>query len=87
MFPQVRSEQVFVDCTTPESCLAQEIAEAGNEHQAFFLDAPISGGAAVANRGGLFIIVRGEASPFETLRKFFDVLGNLVVHKGLKGYE
>ncbi len=77
--------QVFVDFTTSEPSLAQEIAEAANERQAFALDAPVSGGDVGANRGTLSIMVGGEGSAFEALTPIFQVFGKVVMHHGLAG--
>jgi 3-hydroxyisobutyrate dehydrogenase-like beta-hydroxyacid dehydrogenase len=55
---------VLVDHTTASAELARELADAAAAHGAGFLDAPVSGGQAGAERGQLTIMVGGDATTF-----------------------
>ncbi|MEV6772576.1 NAD(P)-dependent oxidoreductase [Nocardia sp. NPDC051030] len=61
--------------------LAAECAEHGVE----FVDAPISGGAPAAQRGGLAVMVGGSTAAFEQVRGPFSHFGSLIVHAGEVG--
>jgi 3-hydroxyisobutyrate dehydrogenase-like beta-hydroxyacid dehydrogenase len=55
---------VLIDHTTASAELARELAAAATSRGAGFLDAPVSGGQAGAQRGQLTIMVGGEAATF-----------------------
>lgn len=80
-----RPGQVFVDLTTSEPNLAQEIAEQARDKRAVALDAPVSGGDVGAKQGTLSIMVGGDHSAFESLHPMFRVFGKIVVHHGSAG--
>jgi len=77
--------QVVVDCSTidPEVSRAQHqrVASTG----AAFLDAPLSGGTAGAERGTLTLMVGGDEAVLETVRPALDPFAGLVVHVGGPG--
>jgi 3-hydroxyisobutyrate dehydrogenase-like beta-hydroxyacid dehydrogenase len=58
---------VLVDHTTASAELAQELADAASQRGAGFLDAPVSGGQAGAQRGQLTIMVGGAAETFASI--------------------
>lgn len=64
----------------PDVCesLSQQCAERG----LLFLDAPVSGGALVAEQGALTVMCGGEAEAFERARPVFESFGKLIVHLG-----
>ncbi|WP_281202179.1 NAD(P)-dependent oxidoreductase [Nocardia jejuensis] len=61
--------------------LAAECAERGVE----FVDAPISGGAAGAQRGGLAVMIGGSEAAFAAVRAPFSSFASLLVHAGEVG--
>ncbi|MBL1073572.1 NAD(P)-dependent oxidoreductase [Nocardia sp. 2] len=61
--------------------LAAECAERGVE----FVDAPISGGAPAAQRGGLAVMVGGSPAAFEKVRAPFSRFASMLVHAGAVG--
>ena len=67
----LRAGSVLIDHTTASAELAHELAAAANRCGAGFLDAPVSGGQAGAQRGQLTIMVGGEPTTFEGVK---DVL-------------
>ena len=60
----LRRGSVLVDHTTASAELAQELAAAAHERGAGFLDAPVSGGQAGAQRGQLTIMAGGDPETF-----------------------
>jgi 3-hydroxyisobutyrate dehydrogenase len=77
--------QVFVDLTTSEPALAQEIAERAQEQHTFALDAPVSGGDVGATQGTLSIMVGGESSVYDVLTPILRAFGKVLVHHGPAG--
>jgi 3-hydroxyisobutyrate dehydrogenase len=74
-----------VDCSTidPEVERTQHDAVAGTG--AAYLDAPLSGGTAGAEKGTLTLMVGGEAATLEAVRPALDPFAGLVVHVGGPG--
>jgi 3-hydroxyisobutyrate dehydrogenase-like beta-hydroxyacid dehydrogenase len=58
---------VLIDHTTASAELARELATSAQSRGAGFLDAPVSGGQAGAQRGQLTIMVGGEPATFESV--------------------
>jgi 3-hydroxyisobutyrate dehydrogenase-like beta-hydroxyacid dehydrogenase len=67
----------------PDSCRrwADEVAAAGGA----LLDAPVSGGGAVAEEGRLLVLVGGDAEALERTRPVLATYGDPVVHLGPVG--
>lgn len=61
----MKAGAILVDHTTASAELAKELANAANEKQVSFLDAPVSGGQAGAENGVLTVMVGGEPEVFE----------------------
>jgi len=63
----LRRGAVLVDHTTASAELARELEAAARTRGAGFLDAPVSGGQAGAQRGQLTIMVGGEQATFDSV--------------------
>ncbi len=85
MLPSLGPGKVVVDCSTidPEVSRVQHqrIAAIG----AGFLDAPLSGGTAGAERGTLTLMVGGDEATLEAVRPALDPFAGLIVHVGGPG--
>jgi len=85
MLPALGPGQIVVDCSTidPEVSRAQhrEVASTG----ARFLDAPLSGGTAGAEKGSLTLMVGGDAETLEAARPALEPFAGLIVHVGGPG--
>jgi 3-hydroxyisobutyrate dehydrogenase-like beta-hydroxyacid dehydrogenase len=55
---------VFVDHTTASAAVARELAAAAAARGAAFIDAPVSGGQAGAEKGGLTVMCGGDPEPY-----------------------
>ena len=77
--------ETVVDMTTMSPSLARRIAVACEEKGAFFLDAPVSGGAPAARTGNLVIMVGGAEKAFNNVLPILQPLGRLVVRIGDSG--
>ena len=85
MLPVLGSGKTVVDCSTidPEVERAQH-ARVG-ESGAWYLDAPLSGGTAGAQKGTLTLMVGGDADVLARVRQAFEPFAGLVVHVGGPG--
>ena len=72
----------LVDCTSGEPATSRAIAARLAERNVDFLDAPVSGGVAGAEKGALTIMVGGEATVLERVRPVLMTVGQKIVHCG-----
>ena len=63
-FPEMRSGAVFVDHTTTSAALARKLAVDAAKHDLHFVDAPVSGGQAGAQKGQLTVMCGGDPAAF-----------------------
>ncbi|MGL4206724.1 MAG: NAD(P)-dependent oxidoreductase [Aeromonadaceae bacterium] len=76
---------LLIDHTTTSASLAEELAAACASIGAYFLDAPVSGGQAGAQRGALTIMLGGEASVVQQAEPFLACYGTRITHVGPHG--
>jgi|ERR1035441_7853349 2-hydroxy-3-oxopropionate reductase len=76
------ADRLIVDTTTLTPDQAREICSELAHRGIGFLDAPVSGGTAGAEKGTLGIMVGGEPALFERAKPVLDVIGSKVVHCG-----
>lgn len=77
---------ILIDHTTTSANLAEELATATRQKKAWFLDAPVSGGQAGAEKGQLTIMVGGEPAVFEKATPILEVYAQQVVLIGPTGH-
>ena len=76
---------VLVDHTTASAELAREIAEKAQGQGVHFLDAPVSGGQAGAEKGMLTVMVGGEGDAFDRTKPVIDSYARACVLMGAHG--
>jgi 3-hydroxyisobutyrate dehydrogenase len=76
---------IFVDLTTSEPSLAQELAAAGERHDVAVLDAPVSGGDVGAREARLSIMVGGAGDALAAVHPLLATFGKTIVHQGPAG--
>jgi 3-hydroxyisobutyrate dehydrogenase len=76
---------VLVDHTTASAELAREIAEKAQGQGVHFLDAPVSGGQAGAEKGMLTVMVGGEGEAFDRTKPVIDSYARACVLMGAHG--
>jgi len=76
---------IWVDMTTTEPSLAQEIYQAGKQKKASAIDAPVSGGDVGAKNGKLSIMVGGDRAAVDTVMPLFEIMGKNIVYQGEAG--
>jgi 3-hydroxyisobutyrate dehydrogenase-like beta-hydroxyacid dehydrogenase len=75
----------LVDHTTASAKLARELDAACRERGVAFLDAPVSGGQAGAEKGALTIMCGGDPETFERARPVLDAYAKALTHLGAAG--
>lgn len=76
---------VFVDHTTDSADVAREMHALFKSHAMAFVDAPVSGGQAGAQKGCLTIMVGGDEEVFESVRGILDAYAVSVTRVGEAG--
>src|SRR5512143_1745798 len=72
----------LVDCTSGDPSTSRRIAQRLSEIGATFIDAPVSGGVAGAEKATLTIMVGGGADVLERVRPVLETFGQKIVHCG-----
>jgi 3-hydroxyisobutyrate dehydrogenase-like beta-hydroxyacid dehydrogenase len=75
----------WIDCSTVNPSFSKRMVAEARQRRVRFLDAPVSGSAAVAADGKLVFWVGGEGSDVEKVRPLLLCLGNRIVHAGPHG--
>lgn len=63
-FAVMKTGSVLVDHSTTSATVARELAQAAEKHGVFFIDAPVSGGQAGAEKGQLAVMAGGTPETF-----------------------
>jgi 3-hydroxyisobutyrate dehydrogenase len=81
----VRPETIVVDMSTVSSATAKHAARRLAEKQAFFLDAPVSGGVEGANNGTLAMMVGGDPEIFDRAKPVLSTMATRILYMGPTG--
>jgi 3-hydroxyisobutyrate dehydrogenase/glyoxylate/succinic semialdehyde reductase len=81
----LRPNTLWVDCSSVNPSFSKKMAVAAAARQIRFVDAPVTGSAAVAEQGKLVFWVGGENADLETIRSLLLCMGNKIVHVGGHG--
>src|SRR5688572_12615187 len=76
---------IFVDHSTVSARLARDLTQVAQAAALQFLDAPVSGGQAGAEKGSLTIMVGGSSAAFEIARPIMSAYGRAVTLMGPAG--
>ena len=85
MLPALGPGHVVVDCSTIDPEVERAQHERVTATGSGFLDAPLSGGTAGAEKGTLTLMVGGEAATLERARPALEPFAGLIVHVGGAG--
>jgi 3-hydroxyisobutyrate dehydrogenase len=85
MLPALGPGKVVVDCSTIDPEVARAQYQRVTTSGAGFLDAPLSGGTAGAEKGTLTLMVGGDEATLETARPALEPFAGLIVHVGGPG--
>jgi len=81
----LRPGTTVVDCSTTGAASARQAAELCRDAGVAFLDSPVSGSTAVAERGELGLMVGGETDALQRVRPVLERFGKTIVHVGPTG--
>jgi len=84
-FGSMSAGAVFIDHTTTSAVLARELDAAARALGISFIDAPVSGGQAGAERGQLSVLCGGEDPAVESARPLLAAFAKAVTHIGPSG--
>jgi 3-hydroxyisobutyrate dehydrogenase-like beta-hydroxyacid dehydrogenase len=84
-FQGMKPDAVFVDHTTASAAVARELYEAARQRGLHFVDAPVSGGQAGAQKGQLSVMCGGDAEPFARVEPVLQAYGKMVARIGDSG--
>ena len=76
---------IVVDHSTIDPDGARRVASVLKTRGIEMIDAPVSGGAAVAEAGGLSIMAGGDEAVFDRVRPILECYGKTIVHIGPNG--
>jgi len=85
LLPGAAPGTVIVDMSTIAPAVSREMAALCAERDAYFLDAPVSGGTQGAQAGTLTIMAGGAKEGFERARPVPEAMGKNVFHVGPSG--
>ncbi|MGV3519247.1 NAD(P)-dependent oxidoreductase [Luteitalea sp.] len=84
-FHGMRADAVFVDHTTASAAVARELHEAARARGLHFIDAPVSGGQAGAQKGQLSVMCGGDEEPYTRVEPVLKAYGKMVARIGDSG--
>jgi len=85
LLPAIKADRLMIDCSTISADTARCAAHRLRERNAWFIDAPVSGGIEGARDGTLAIMCGGEANAFERARPVLEAMGRAVTYFGPSG--
>jgi len=82
----IRPGTVVIDHTTTTAELAKEMNKILAEQGSYFLDAPVSGGEAGAQKGALSVMVGGDKKVYMSVKEVLDSYSKFSKFMGPSGY-
>lgn len=76
---------IVIACSTMDPGYVRELAERLEQHSISLVDAPVTGGAAGAEKGTLTIMGSGNGDAFEQARPALEAFGSRIYHLGPAG--
>ena len=85
IFNSIKKNSIYIDNTTASAQIARELYKNAKAHNFGFLDAPVSGGQAGAEKGALTVMVGGDKKDFEKAKNIIDCYSKKVQLLGPSG--
>ena len=85
IFNTIKKGSVYIDNTTASAKIARELHANAKSHGFGFLDAPVSGGQAGAEKGALTVMVGGDKKDFDKAKHIIDSYSKKVQLLGPSG--
>lgn len=86
IFSSLQDNTILIDHTTTSANLACELAQIAQQHQAHFMDAPVSGGQIGAEKGCLTIMVGGDKTTYQQAQPIMQSYAQAISLIGEVGY-
>lgn len=83
--PALEEGSIWVDCSTVNPTFTGRMAAEAGKRGVSFLDAPVAGTLAPAEKGELLILAGGNSDTLERVRPLLDRMGKKVLHTGGNG--
>ncbi len=84
-FSAMKPGSLFVDHTTASASVSRQLSDRAMEKQIAFLDAPVSGGQAGAEKGTLTIMCGGSKDAFQKVNQVMSCYGKKITLMGPAG--
>ena len=85
IFNTIKKGSIYIDNTTASAALARELYKNARTHGFGFLDAPVSGGQAGAEKGALTVMVGGDKKDFDKAKNIINCYSKKVQLLGPSG--
>lgn len=85
VWDQNQIKGTIVDFSTIDPMTAVQVESVARQHDARYIEAPVSGGPKGASSGTLSIMVSGDQAAAENLNQLFNVLGENIYYVGSPG--
>ena len=85
IFNTIKKNSIYIDNTTASAKVAKELHKNAKAHGFAFLDAPVSGGQAGAEKGALTVMVGGDKKDFDKAKHIIDCYSKKVQLLGPSG--
>ena len=82
---QLTQKALWIDCSTVNPSFSKQMAVKANGMNVRFLDAPVAGTIAPAEKGELIFFVGGEEEDVKDAAPLFDIMGKKFLHLGKNG--
>lgn len=78
----IPKKSLFIDCSTIEPKMAQELSKISKENDIRYIDAPVSGGVTGAEAGTLTFMVGGDTNDMKEAEPVLSKMGGKIFHCG-----
>jgi len=85
IFNTIKKGSIYIDNTTASATVARELYKNSRTHGFGFLDAPVSGGQAGAEKGALTVMVGGDKKDFDKAKNIINCYSKKVQLLGPSG--
>lgn len=85
IFAHAKQDMLYLDCSSIDIVTTRLLHEEARKNKIAMLDAPVSGGVAGAEQGGLTFMVGGDAATFNRALGILECMGKKIVHAGAPG--
>ena len=85
IFNTIKKGTIYIDNTTASATIARELYNKAKKNGIGFLDAPVSGGQAGAEKGALTVMVGGDKEDFDKAKSIIDCYSKKVQLLGPSG--